>query len=1183
MSTKKPGILIVEDDEIISCYLEEVLIDMGYDITGIVDNGQDAIDQAARQDPDLILMDIILRGDMDGVEASAAIKKKQETPIIYLTAHADEPTVARARMTEPHGFLNKPVREADLLAAVNFALQRSELEKKLRKRESLYRELVENSNSIILRMDTTGIVKFMNLYGLAFFGFLESEVVGKSVIETIVPPVDRAGQDLSAMILDISKNPEKYKNNQNENICKDGRRVWVSWTNRPIYSDNGDVLEVLCIGNDITDMKRVEDNVRYSEKILRSTFNAIPDLLLIVDRAFRVVSCNWKGHDYIDNNDKKKQPYCYEVFMHRKAPCEECHAHEVFRTGNPAIREGTNPVDGRIREVKCYPIFDEKGNVEMVAEHVRDITEIKYTEVLLKKKSEHLQEKLDYILSPEADMEVPELRDILDSDRLQQMMQYFYAATGLPMSILDLHDNLLVGVGWQDICMKYHRKHPDTARKCLESDTILTANLDKGQHIIYKCKNNLWDLATPIFVGNARVGNLFMGQFFFEGEEIDIDLFRQQAEEYGFDPVDYLACVEKVPRINRENIENILEFFKGFSDILAKLGFSNIRLTKSLRNEERQRKELEENEQRFRSYIASSPFGIFVCDESGRFVDVNRKACEISGFSEEELLSRSIPDILAPEQVAGGLEFFNALKETANARGEFVFIRHDRSRYSMNVNAVKIGKEEYVAFCEDTTAQRAAEKNLHSATQHLQGILDYSPSLISVIDTEGRYILVNNSICNLLEKSRDELEGKPFADIYPEDIKNLIMSRIADVLKKRGPLDVDDRLATPHGERIFKTSLFPLFDLNGSIYAICLIGNDVTSERTAEMLLKESEVKFRDLYENAPTAYLTLDTAAVIYDCNRQATQLLGGTREEICSRNVMDFIPQGDEGRGKARDIINRFKNEETIRNEELKVCRVDGTAVWISLSISAAKSPSGMIQEVRVMAVDFSERRKMRSDLENTLRENEALLKEVHHRVKNNFQVITSLLSLQERTLHDKKLVGLFGECRNRIRAMSLVHEKLYQSESFSVLKMRDYLTTIARDLLYTYTHAPQRVTLDIDIEDLVFDVDRAVPCGLVINELVSNALKYAFTGETTRNDVLTLKMRETADSMVEIIVADNGKGMPETVNLRSLESLGSLGLRLVFRLVVKQLHGEVDISADQGTRITVRFPYPGKSGTQ
>ncbi|HQO03889.1 MAG TPA: histidine kinase dimerization/phosphoacceptor domain -containing protein, partial [Spirochaetota bacterium] len=329
--------------------------------------------------------------------------------------------------------------------------------------------------------------------------------------------------------------------------------------------------------------------------------------------------------------------------------------------------------------------------------------------------------------------------------------------------------------------------------------------------------------------------------------------------------------------------------------------------------------------------------------------------------------------------------------------------------------------------------------------------------------------------------------------------------------------------------------------------------------------------------------YLTLDTAAVIYDCNRQATQLLGGTREEICSRNVMDFIPQGDEGRGKARDIINRFKNEETILDEELKVCRVDGSAVWISLSISAVKSPSGIIQEVRVMAVDFSERRKMRGDLENTLRENEALLKEVHHRVKNNFQVITSLLSLQERTLHDKKLVGLFGECRNRIRAMSLVHEKLYQSESFSVLKMRDYLTTIARDLLYTYTHAPQRVTLDIDIEDLVFDVDRAVPCGLVINELVSNALKYAFTGETARNDVLAIKMRETADSMVEIIVADNGKGMPETINLSSLESLGSLGLRLVFRLVVKQLHGEVDISADQGTRIAVRFPFPGKSGTQ
>ncbi|HON78121.1 MAG TPA: PAS domain S-box protein [Spirochaetota bacterium] len=1178
---KKARIMIVEDDEIISCYLEEVLSDMGYDIALITDNGHDAIEQAGKLNPDLILMDIILHGDLDGVEASAAIKKKQETPIIYLTAHADEPTVQRARMTEPHGFLNKPVREGDLLAAVDFALRRAELEKKLRERESLYRELVENSNSIILRMDTAGVVTFMNQYGLSFFGFQEEEVVGRSVVETIVPPVDREGQDLSAMILDIGKNPEKYQNNQNENMCKDGRRMWISWTNRPIYSDTGEIREVLCIGNDITEMKRAEDTVHYSEKVLRSTFNAIPDLLVIIDKTFRVVASNWKGHEYISQDEIHRQPYCYEVFMHRTVPCEECHAYEVFATGKPAVRIAVNPIDGLIREVKCYPIFDEAGNVEMVAEHVRDVTEIKNTEALLKKRSEHLQEKLDYILSPEAETERTELRDILDSEKLQQMMQYFYAATGLPMSILDLHDNILVGVGWQDICMKYHRKHPETAKKCLESDTVLTADLKKGEHVMYKCKNNLWDIATPIFVGNTHAGNLFMGQFFFEDEDVDLNLFRKQAEEYGFDPVDYISCVEKVPRIKRESIENILEFFKVFADILAKLGFSNIRLAKSLMLEEHHRSELAENEQRFRSYIESAPFGVFVCDESGRYTGVNRKACEITGFSEEELLSRSIPEILAPECVGDGLKSFNSLKEDSKTESELFFIRKDGSRYTMRVNAVKIGQNEYVAFCEDTTAQREAEKSLHGATQHLQGLLDYSPSLIAVFDPEGRYILVNAAICSLLNKSRDELEGKSFTDIYTEDVVSLFMSRIKEVMQTHGPLDVDDCLPTPHGERIFKTSLFPLFDLDGSIHAICSIANDVTSERNAEKLLKESEMKFRDLYENAPTAYFTLGTDAVVYDCNRRAWELLGGAREDVCLKNVMDFIPEGNEGKGKARDIIERFKNEETILDEELQIRRVDGIIVWISLSISALKSSAGEIREVRVMAVDFTERRRMRSELENTLKENEALLKEVHHRVKNNFQVITSLLSLQERTLHDNTLVGLFSECRNRIRAMSLVHEKLYQSENFSVLKMRDYLTTIAKDLMYTYTHAPQRITLDIEIEDLVFDVDRAIPCGLVVNELVSNALKYAFTGEPDHKDVLTIRMFETDGSRVELVVADNGKGLPEAVTLSSLEKLDSLGLRLVYRLVVKQLHGEVEISGTEGTCITVRFPYSQKTG--
>lgn len=1176
---KKPGIMIVEDDEIISCYLEEVLADMGYEISVIVDNGRDAIEKASVCNPDLILMDIILRGDMDGIEASAAIKKKHETPIIYLTAHADEPTVERARLTEPHGFLNKPVREADLLAAINFALQRSELEKKLRERESLYRELVENSNSIILRMDTRGIVTFMNHYGLTFFGFREYDVVGRSVVETIVPPVDEEGHDLSAMMHDIMMHPEKYRNNQNENICSDGRRVWVSWTNRPIYSDNGEVSEILCIGNDITDMKRTDAAVRNSEKILRSVFNAIPDLLLIVDQEFRVVTSNWKGHEYITAEEIKKQPYCYEIFMHRSVPCEECHAIDVFKTGAPAVREGVNPVDGRTREVQCYPISDEAGQVVMVAEYVRDITDKKNSELLLKKRSEHLQSKLDFILAPDAKSESVELLDIMDWSRVQQMMEYFYAATGFPMSIMDLQNNVLVGIGWQDICVQYHRTHPATAAKCLESDTALTANLEKGQHVMYKCGNNLWDIATPIYVGNIHAGNLFMGQFFFEDEAVDVGVFRAQAETYGFDPDDYITCLEKVPRIRRDRIENILEFFKGFADILSKLGFNNIRLAKSLMKEEQQRRELAENEKRFRSYIESAPFGIFVCDETGRYTGVNRKACEITGYSNDELCTLSIPEILAPEYVAEGLESFSSLKEASSNRGEYVFIRKDHSRYTMDVNAVKIGDNEYVAFCEDTTEHHEAKKSLHDATQHLRGILDYSPSLISLFDPDGRYLLVNNSTCSLLGKECHEIVGKTFAEVFREDIQKLFMSRIEEVLQKQGSIDVDDRLPTPYGERIFKTSLFPLFDMDGNIYAICSISNDVTTERVSELLLKESEIKFRDLYENAPTAYLTLGIDAVIYDCNKRAGELLGGTKEEICLRNVMDFIPKGDEGQGRARDIMDRFRLEETIIDEELKICRMDGVEVWISLSISALKSSGGDILEVRVMAVDFTEKRKMRNDLENTLKENEALLKEVHHRVKNNFQVITSLLSLQERTIHDKKLVGLFGECRNRIRAMSLVHEKLYQSENFSVLKMRDYLTTIAKDLLFTYTTAHHRVILDVDIEDLVFDVDRAVPCGLVVNELVSNALKYAFVEDRDSDDVLSIQMRQDEDSMIEIVVRDNGRGLPGEMSLASFELLDSLGLRLVHRLVVKQLHGEISIATDQGTRITVRFPYSQK----
>jgi ligand-binding sensor protein len=150
------------------------------------------------------------------------------------------------------------------------------------------------------------------------------------------------------------------------------------------------------------------------------------------------------------------------------------------------------------------------------------------------------------------------------------------------MGLIDLTGKVLVGVGWQDICTKFHRVHPESFRNCIESDTHLSAGVAPGEYKIYKCKNNMWDVATPVMVGDRHLGNLFMGQFFFEDEPVDYDFYRAQARRFGFDEQEYLDCLKTAPRLSREKLDTSMAFFMQLAGILSKLGYSNLKLARSL-------------------------------------------------------------------------------------------------------------------------------------------------------------------------------------------------------------------------------------------------------------------------------------------------------------------------------------------------------------------------------------------------------------------------------------------------------------------------------------------------------------------------------------------------------------------------------------------------------------------------
>lgn len=204
-----------------------------------------------------------------------------------------------------------------------------------------------------------------------------------------------------------------------------------------------------------------------------------------------------------------------------------------------------------------------------------------------------------------------------------------------------------------------------------------------------------------------------------------------------------------------------------------------------------------------------------------------------------------------------------------------------------------------------------------------------------------------------------------------------------------------------------------------------------------------------------------------------------------------------------------------------------------------------------------------------QNSLREKEMLLREIHHRVKNNLQIISSLLSLQSRYLKDEQSVEMARESQDRIKAMALIHEKLYRSKDFANIEFNDYLRDLVNDLFASYKVNPSRIALNMDIENISLGIDTAIPTGLIVNELVTNCLKHAFP--EGKDGEIRISLRSLSNNEKELIVSDNGVGFPESLDIKKAESLG---LRMITNLTERSLHGKVDIIKGNGTKFQIIF---------
>jgi len=242
-----------------------------------------------------------------------------------------------------------------------------------------------------------------------------------------------------------------------------------------------------------------------------------------------------------------------------------------------------------------------------------------------------------------------------------------------------------------------------------------------------------------------------------------------------------------------------------------------------------------------------------------------------------------------------------------------------------------------------------------------------------------------------------------------------------------------------------------------------------------------------------------------------------------------------------------------------------------WYYMQDRAIPWTDGNIVRMEI-ATDITDRKTAEEKTLASLREKEVLLREVHHRTKNNMQVISSLLNMQSNQITDPVFQEMLLESQQRIRSMSIAHEKLYQSEDLAHINLNEYVESIAYSLIETYGIPLQRVVLSTDITDVTLDIEYAIPCGLIINELISNSLKHAFPQDRKGKIKVTMKRYvENENTVYNLIISDNGIGIPEGLDIRKAETLG---LQLVTILVENQLHGNMELKRNEGTEFHIRF---------
>ena len=1171
-------ILLVEDEAIISIVITKTLKRFGYNVL-TAGSGEKAVEICSSSGAiDLILMDIDLGSGIDGTEAAKQILAFREIPIVFHTSHSEQEMVDRVRGITRYGYVIKSSGDFVLQSSIEMAFELVEAHKKIKASEEHFYAMFDRAPLGYQSLDENGCFLEVNQKWLETLGYSRDEVVGRWFGDFLAPEFVDAFRDRFPIFKAQGKIHSEF-----EMIHKNGSRRYIAFEGRVGYQEDGSFKQTHCILSDDTERKKAEDALAVSQKnfelIIKRMINAFVSFESVFNEQGEFVSYRFLYiNDAYENitgvkNDDVRGRTVHEVWPETEDSWVKRYG-EVALTGEASTFEMYHDPTKKMYHCNVYRPGESRDRFCVIFE---DITERKRSEEEIRLKNEELSALNEELNATIEEMEATNEELTAAMEEMEATNEELITTNELVIEReqkLEISESLFRGLfnsmtsgsaiytvindgsrGADYIVKSFNEASLKMEGKILE-DVVGKSLFDLRPEIdnygLISILKKVWDTGEPAF---------------FPVKIYQDDHFSNYYDNYIF-------------RIPSGEVVTI------YNDVTDRMLVDD---------------ELKKSRELLRETEQTGKIGGWVFDvatltqkwteETFRILEVDLTDGEpvvpdgVNFFTPE---SRPVVEEAIQRAIEYG-EPYNLELEVITAKGNRRWVHSVAKVNRIDGRTITVS-----GSFQDITDRKKAELELRESQDNLARIIKNSSELICEIDEHGKYTFVSERYKDLLGYSPDELLGQSVSEkMHPDDV--------AAAVAKHGTVKSEKGVSVDEWRFRHKNGSYHTFQCRGSVYIdgngspkTVVVAHDITGSKQIEdtqlfLIMSGSHLSGGDDFFQSLARYLA-ETLKMDFVC---IDKLIGGG---LSARTVAVYFDGEFEdnieyalkdtpcGEVAGKSIC---KFEENVRGlfpedlvlQEMKAESYAGVTLWGSSGepigliavIGREKMDDPVLAEsilkmVSIRAAGELERRDAEEKIKGLLLEKDILLKEVHHRIKNNMNTINGLLTLQAESLTDPAAVDALKDAESRVQSMMVLYDKLYRSDNYNEVAISEYLPGLIAEITENFPNK-KNVQIESSIEDFILEVQTLLPIGIIVNELITNTMKYAFTG---RDSGLIKISAELRGSKAVLAIEDDGVGIPEFITFKNSSGFG---MQLV-AMLTEQINGNIRIERDKGTRFVLEF---------